>query len=176
MIVSSAQVYDEITIQQMIESKRGYDVITGIPFSIGRWPLLLERRVDIKQKIDSFLKKYPSLKTQVMNKDDEENIEWDALFEEYELERDSGAEIQMAHFARDQSELKHTAKQIFKPLHDIEEEEEKKDDPERQQLMMNAKQLYNNLDIKDRGWMFKTYKQWYDIHLYSFMIIYCHLY
>ena len=85
MIVSSAQVYDEITIEKLIESKREYDVITGIPFSIGGWPLLLERRVDIKKKIDSFLKKYPSFKSQVMNKDDEQNIEWSALFVNWRL-------------------------------------------------------------------------------------------
>ena len=66
MIVSSAQVYDESTIEHMLELKLEYDVCTGMPFSLNGWPLLMERCTEIKDQIGIFLDKYPELKAEVI--------------------------------------------------------------------------------------------------------------
>ena len=117
-------------------------------------------------EVDSLLRKYPSFKTQVMNKDDEENIEWERLFKKY----DSAIMERICKAEHDQSELKHTAKQIFKP------QQQDQNKSERHGLMMKAKQLQSELDIKDRTYLFTTYKQWYVIQIYQLQTIYQHIY
>eukprot|EP01083_Nonionella_stella_P313262 1123764_1 len=79
MIVSSLQVYDNTTVKKWLESKRCFDPITGIPLSLGGWPVLLQYRKDIQNQIDAFLKENPSFKSE----DEEKEIEWESLFKVY---------------------------------------------------------------------------------------------
>eukprot|EP01084_Bolivina_argentea_P301072 519301_1 len=109
MVLSSMVIYDNTTINKWIESKRGFDPMTGIPMSIGRWPLLLQTRNDIKRKIEDFIQKYPIHKSQMLDANDE-SIQWEALFALHETKiKDKVDKI-----AKEQSELKTTSKQIFK--------------------------------------------------------------
>eukprot|EP01083_Nonionella_stella_P129554 393096_1 len=157
MIVSSSQVYDEITIKEMIKSQRTHDVITGVPFSIGGWPLLLEYRMDIQSRIDAFLKENALNKAQVMNKSDANAFPWELLFEKHEHK----IEEEVAEIVRDQSELQHSAKQIFKPLNEQKDEKEEKQPPpndKKKELLQKAHQLYYKVSIKNRRFFFTKHE------------------
>eukprot|EP01084_Bolivina_argentea_P270806 460552_1 len=110
MILSSMQVYDDLTITKWIKSKRNFDPITGFPVAINGWPLLLEQRPDIKRKIDQFLNEYPSLKTEQFSEDDEKSIEWESLFKAHELK----VKQKYDQIMLDQANLRIQSKQIFK--------------------------------------------------------------
>eukprot|EP01083_Nonionella_stella_P274318 931016_1 len=153
MIVSSSQVYDKITIAEMIKSGRGCDVITGIPFSIGGWPLLLEYRVVLKSQIDAFLKEYPVNKAQLMNKSDANDFEWELLFQSHE----NKIKEKVAEIIQGQSALQRSAKQIFKALNQQKEEKEEKQPPpndKKKELLKKARRLYYNVEIKNRTFFF----------------------
>eukprot|EP01083_Nonionella_stella_P042930 115891_1 len=157
MIVSSSQVYDEITIKEMIKSQRTHDVITGVPFSIGGWPLLLEYRMDIQSKIDEFLKENALNKAQVMNKSDANAFPWELLFEKHEHK----IEEEVAEIVQDQSALQHSAKQIFKPLNEQKDEKEEKQPPpndKKKELLQKAHQLYYKVTIKNRRFFFTKHE------------------
>jgi len=122
MVLSSLKVYDDTTIRKWIESERYYDPMTGIPMAVGQWQLLLYPRTNLQEKIERFLVKYPALRAQQFDESDQ-TTDWEALFKVYEL-KIKEKYIQMA---KDQSELRVRAKQIFKPL-DLESVKTRKSD------------------------------------------------
>eukprot|EP01083_Nonionella_stella_P151180 482733_1 len=107
MIVSSLQVYDNTTVKKWLESKRCFDPITGIPLSLGGWPVLLQYRKDIQNQINAFLKENPSFKSE----DEEKEIEWESLFKVY----DEKIKDKCERFVQDQSDLERQSQQLLKP-------------------------------------------------------------
>eukprot|EP01084_Bolivina_argentea_P065789 119930_1 len=156
MVVSSAQIYDEITIEKLLELKLGYDIINGIPFSNGAWPVLFERRIDIKDRIDVFLRQHPEFTSQVIDKNDENDFLYKLLLKKQryhtELEKKVFQTIQ------DHSNLNHTPKQIFKPIQQKEEQKLSEFAEEHLRLRLKAKQIYDKVEIKNRGWLFKKHE------------------
>eukprot|EP01084_Bolivina_argentea_P079323 143908_1 len=114
MVLSSMSVYDHKTITKWMESKRGFDPLTGIPMALGKWPVILEPRVDLQIKIEEFIKENPSYKSQVFNEKDE-SIDWKILFESY----DQKIRAQYQQILDDQSSLRFKAKPLFKSSDDI---------------------------------------------------------
>eukprot|EP01084_Bolivina_argentea_P005487 10337_1 len=105
------KVYDVATIQLWVESKRYYDPLTGIPLSVGSWPLLLYHRDDLQRKITKFLAKYPQHKSQLFDKENN-SIEWGSLFAKYEEQiKQKFQQIQ-----QNDDDLKLQAKCIFKKI------------------------------------------------------------
>eukprot|EP01083_Nonionella_stella_P055611 146593_1 len=115
MIMSSMKVYDDytddITINKWIKSKRFYDPMTGIPMSVGGWPLLLRPLRSLQKRIQRFLQKYPAFTLQVLNEKDE-SIHWESLFQIHE----SKIKEKYLRLAQEQSDLTRKARQIFAPL------------------------------------------------------------
>eukprot|EP01083_Nonionella_stella_P253543 872313_1 len=111
MIISSLRVYDNITIQRWLESKRYFDPVTGIPMSLGEWPLLLQYRNDIKYEIDTFLKENPSFKSEVFDEAEEKHTDWESLFKIYDEQMNDKCDK----YVEDQSNLQKQSQQLFKP-------------------------------------------------------------
>eukprot|EP01083_Nonionella_stella_P089926 251201_1 len=109
MVLSSMSIYDKITIDKWMKSKRGFDPLTGIPMAYGKWPILLTQRMDIEFKIERFIEDNPSFQNDVLNEKDE--IEWETLFVSY----DESAKQKYQQILNDQSSLRVKAKQLFKP-------------------------------------------------------------
>eukprot|EP01083_Nonionella_stella_P134118 408068_1 len=109
MVLSSMKVYENTSIRKWMDSKRGFDPLTGIPMAVHKWPVLLEPRPDIKHKITDFIAKNPSFKSHVFNAKDE-SIEWESLFAVF----DRKAAQKYQKIVDDQFALKHKAKKIFK--------------------------------------------------------------
>eukprot|EP01084_Bolivina_argentea_P270807 460555_1 len=109
MILSSMNVYDEITIDKWVQSQRSCDPLTGIPLSIGGYPLLKIHRDDIKQNIEDFLNKHPMHKSQIIHNNDDQ--QWKLLFQKH----DNAIKNIHANYSQQLNDLKKKAKQIFKP-------------------------------------------------------------
>eukprot|EP01083_Nonionella_stella_P134117 408067_1 len=110
MVLSSMRVYENTSIRKWMESKRCFDPSTGIPMALHKWPILLEPRPNLKQKIAEFISKNPSFKSKVF-KENDESIEWESLFASFHTK----ATRKYQKIEGDQFALKQKAKQIFKP-------------------------------------------------------------
>eukprot|EP01084_Bolivina_argentea_P270808 460558_1 len=119
MVLSSMSVYEQTTIEKWMQSKRGFDPLTGVPMSFGKWPILLEPRPDIKYKIEEFIKQNPSFKSDIFDEKDT-SIQWETLFQSY----DKKIKEQYQQILDDQSALRVKAKQLFIPSDDTKNKDE----------------------------------------------------